>query len=119
MEWDILREGFLLTFSFKDGFARIDEALHEIKEIIFITLPEPMQWAQLDWSTLLCHALECYNVTVEEEDEYPRNINIPDVEGHRKVEGPQIENPDITTSLKTEQVNIGTEAELKCANIGE
>lgn len=27
MEWDILREGFLMTFSFEDGFKSIDEAL--------------------------------------------------------------------------------------------
>lgn len=26
-KWDILREGFLLTFSFEDGFTSIDEAL--------------------------------------------------------------------------------------------
>jgi len=26
-EWDILREGFLMTFSFEDGFGSIDEAL--------------------------------------------------------------------------------------------
>lgn len=36
--------------------------------------------------------LEFYNVTTEEEDEDPRNINIPDAEGHREVEGPQIDN---------------------------
>lgn len=27
VEWDILREGFLMTFSFEDGFKCIDEAL--------------------------------------------------------------------------------------------
>lgn len=37
-EWDISKEGFLLTFSFEDGFASIDEALQEIKAIIFRTL---------------------------------------------------------------------------------
>jgi len=26
-KWDILRESFLLTFSFEDGFERIDEEL--------------------------------------------------------------------------------------------
>lgn len=26
-EWDILREGLLMTFSFEDGFESIDEAL--------------------------------------------------------------------------------------------
>ena len=76
-EWDILREGFLLTFSFEHGFASIDEALQEIKAVIFITSQEPMEWTQPDWSTQQRHALECYNVTAEEEDEDPRSINIP------------------------------------------
>eukprot|EP00253_Pinus_taeda_P035509 PITA_35509 len=70
-------------------------------------------------TTQLCHALECYNVTTEEEDEDPRNINILEIEGHHEVEGPQIGNPDITTPLKTRQVNIGTEAEPKFAKIGD
>jgi len=26
-EWNVLKEGFLLTFSFEDGFSSIDEAL--------------------------------------------------------------------------------------------
>jgi len=26
-EWDVLRKGFLMTFSFEDGFESIDEAL--------------------------------------------------------------------------------------------
>lgn len=56
-------------------------------------------------------------MTPEEEDEDPRNINIPEVEGNRKVEGLQIENPDITALLKTKQLNIGTEAEPKLENI--
>ncbi len=40
------------------------------------------------WSTQLHHGLENYNMTVEEDDEDPRNINIPEAEGHREVEGP-------------------------------
>ena len=72
---------------------------------------------QPDWSTQLCHALECYNMTTEGEDEDPKNINIPEAEGDRKVEGLQIENLDITMSLKTRQVNIGTKAELNFAKI--
>jgi len=58
-------------------------------------------------------------VAVEEEDEDSRKINIPETEGHCKVEGPQIENPNITASLKTRHVNIGTEVEPKFAKIGD
>jgi len=38
---------------------------------------------QPDWTTQLNHALECYNVTSEEEHEYPRKINILKTKGHR------------------------------------
>ncbi len=62
-EWDVLKEGFLLTFSFEYDFASIDEALQEVKVVIFGMSIEPMEWTQPDWSTQLRHALECYNVT--------------------------------------------------------
>jgi len=47
-EWDVLKEGFLLTFSFEDGFTSIDEALQEIKVVIFRMPTEPWEWTQLD-----------------------------------------------------------------------
>lgn len=47
-------------------------------------------------------------MTTEEEEGDPRNINIPEAEGHREVEGSQIENPYMIVPLKTRQVNIGT-----------
>lgn len=58
-------------------------------------------------------------MTTEGEDEDPMNINIPKEEGHHEVEGPQIENPDITMPLKTRQVNIDIEAKPKFAKIGD
>lgn len=76
MEQDILREGFLLTFIFEDSFVSIEEALQEIKALIFSTSEEPLEWFHPDWSTQLHHVLEFYNVTAEEEDKDLRNINI-------------------------------------------
>lgn len=38
-DWDILKEGFLLNFSFEDAFECIDEELQEIKVVIF-KIPE-------------------------------------------------------------------------------
>lgn len=58
-------------------------------------------------------------MTVEEEEDNMRNITIPETEGHHEVEGPQIENPNITVALKMRQVNIGTEAEPKFVKIGD
>lgn len=77
VEWDILKESFLLTFSFKDGFEFIDEELQEIKDAIFKIREEHVAWVQGDWSMKLRHVLECYNVTIEEGKEDPRNTNIP------------------------------------------
>jgi len=48
VEWDSLRESFLLTFSFEDGFECIDETLQEIKAAIFRTSEEPVEWVQPD-----------------------------------------------------------------------
>lgn len=61
--------------------------------------------------------LECYNVTIEEGKDDPRNINIPESEGYHEVEEPKVEILDIVEPLKTKQVNIGTEAQLKFAKI--
>lgn len=118
-EWDILYKRFIMMFSFKDGFDCIDEALKEVKVVIFRILQDPLDLIQLYWTTQLSHALECYNVTVEEEDEDPPKINIPKTKGHHEVEGLQIKNPDITVPLKNKQVNIGTEAEPKFVKIGD
>lgn len=70
-EWDVLRESFLSTLSFEDGFKIIDEAMQEIKAAIFIMLKEPIEWTQPDWCTKLCHVLECYNVIGEVEEDDP------------------------------------------------
>lgn len=100
-KWDVMKETFLLTFSFEDGFECIDEALQEIKAEIFRMPKEPTAWVQLDWSTQLHHALECYNVTMEEGEEDPKNNSILESEGLREVEGPKVEVSDITKPLKT------------------
>ena len=65
-----------MTFSIEDGFKCIDEALQEVKAMIFRIPQDPSDLIQPDWTTQLCHALECYNVTAKEEEEDPRNINI-------------------------------------------
>ena len=70
-ERDILRESFLLTFNFENGFECIDEALQELKANNFRAPVELVQWVQTDLSTQLCHVLECYNVTMKEGNEDP------------------------------------------------
>lgn len=45
-DWDILREGFMMTFSFEDGFDNIDEALQEVKATIFKIPQDPLNLIQ-------------------------------------------------------------------------
>lgn len=99
-KWGVLRDIFLLMFSFEDEFESINEVLQKIKEAIFRTPKELVEWTQPDWSTQLRHALECYNVTTKEEDDL-WNITIPKTKGQCDVEGPKVENPDILGHLKT------------------
>ena len=51
-----------------------------------------------DWAMQLETALECYNLGVDE-DEEPRNINIPESQGTREVQGPELEHPEITKKV--------------------
>ena len=60
-----------MTFNFEDGFRSINEALQEVKATIFRIPQDPLELVQLDWSTQLHHVLECYNMTIEGEDEDP------------------------------------------------
>ena len=103
-ERDIIREGFMMTFSFEDMFDCIEEALHEVKSTIFRIPHDPVDLAQPEWATQMSCTLECYNVIAKDEDEDPQKINIPQMEGHCEVQGPQIENPDITAPVNTKQV---------------
>ncbi len=41
------------------------------------------------------YALECYNFIVEDKDEDPCNMNIPESEGEHNVQGLDIEIPEV------------------------
>ena len=85
-EWDILHEGFPLTFIFEDHWWDIfDDVLQAVKVAIFKVPYEIMEVLQLEWATQLSCALECYNVNIEEDDKDPWKINIPAIEGCREV----------------------------------
>jgi hypothetical protein len=65
--------------------------------------------------------LPCYHVTEEEDptEDNPRDINIPEVEGEREVEGPKLESEYYAAPLKIKKVNIGTTENPKIASIGD
>ena len=77
--------------------------------------------AQPEWVIQLEEALECYNFAskLEEEDEDPCNINIPESEGTRDVDGPKLETLAITEPIKIKNINIGIDTEPKFASIGD
>ena len=58
-------------------------------------------------------------MTTEEGEEDPRNISIPESEGHHEVTRLKVEFPNISKPLKTKQVNIGLEVQPNFANKGE
>jgi len=74
VNWENLVEGFRITFNFEDDFPCIESTLHTIRDTIFGNATS-LTWQQPDWITQLEHALECYNIIIEE-DEDLRNIDI-------------------------------------------
>jgi hypothetical protein len=58
----------------------------------------------------------CYNINVDTVDD-PRKVNIVKTEGHRDVEGWEVELLFIGQSIKTKKFNIGTEETPKIANV--
>ena len=63
--------------------------------------------------------MECYNFIADEEEEDPRNVNIPELEGSYDVQGPELELPKIIEKVKIKKINIGIEADPKFASIGD
>ena len=82
--WPLMIDNFLLTFAFESEYPSVYQALQVIKSKIFedCTISES---AQPEWAIQLKEALECYNFASKpgEEDEDPRNTNIPESEGTR------------------------------------
>jgi hypothetical protein len=64
--------------------------------------------------------LNCYNVAEEDqENEDPKNLQIPETEGEHAVERPELESMIYANPLITRKVNIGTKDMPKFFNIGD
>ena len=74
--WSLLIEGFQLTFSFESEYPEIDDALEVIRMKLFDDF-SLLIFNQLEWATQMENVVECYNFAVDEEEEYPHNMNIP------------------------------------------
>lgn len=116
VSWANLAYSFVLTFSINDVCPALDAAIRLIHTRVFDD--EEVTEYQPDWKEQEANAVECYNLSIEDEDD-PRNINIPKSEGHCEVHGPAVELPEATQPLKTRKVNIGSEEEPKFATIGD
>ena len=74
-------------------YPSVDDAL-ELVHIKIANDPLPIS-IETDWTVQTKNAKECYNFTIDEDDD-PRNINIPESEGSRAVVGPTLDFPEIT-----------------------
>ena len=70
-------------------------------------------------TTAVHHFMECYNITGETNDDDPLDINIPESEGMRIVEGVGISSDQFLSPLKIKKVNISSSKNPKFANIGD
>jgi hypothetical protein len=71
-------------------------------------------------STTVHEIIECYNVTEEDqEEEYPRKVQLPETEGECTVEGPKLESNAYVKTLRVFKVNIGTKDKPNFVNIGD
>ena len=57
----------------------MEDALGVIGMYMLDDCPSPPAYQQ-DWAAQMETAMECYNFTTEEDDD-PRNVNIPELEG--------------------------------------
>ena len=69
----------MLTFSINEDFPVLDAAIRLIHTKVFDDKETAKH--QLYWKEQEANAVECYNLTIDEDDD-PCNINIPESEGH-------------------------------------
>ena len=106
VSWDSLVDSFVLTFSINEVCPALDVAIRLIHTKVFDD--REIAEYQPDWKAQEGNAVECYNLAIDEDDD-PRNINIPESKGQCEVHGPAVKAPEVTQPLKTRKVNIGSE----------
>ena len=116
VSWDCLVDNFVLTFSTNEVFPALDAAIRLIHSKVFDD--QEIAEYQPDWKAQEANAVECYNLAIDKDDD-PRNINIPESEGHCEVHGPAVEALKVTQPLKMWTVNIGSEENPNYATIGD
>ena len=116
VSWECLVDSFVLTFSTNEVFLALDVAIRLIHMKVFDD-QEIVEY-QPDWKIQEAHAVECYNLAIDEDDDL-HNVAIPESKGYCEVHGPAVEAPEVTQPLKTRTINIGSEEQPKYATIGD
>ena len=80
--WYTLTDNLYLTFEYQSEHPLVDEAL-ELVRLKIAEDPLPI-CTQLDWTTQVENARECYNFTIDE-DENPRNIISQSLKEHAQL----------------------------------
>jgi len=118
----MLLKEFICTFDGETDrqFPAIDSALQVVMRMIW---SEPIKKHEVEEEKMVKQAMVCYKLAIEEGDAEDHNeelhhIEIPETIGERDVQGPKLQNLDITQPLQITQVNIGTEDQPKFAKIG-
>ena len=73
----------------------------------------------LAWDAQMQDIVNCRNFLIEDNEDDPRNFNIPKSEGECVVAGPSLGMVDVTKPIKLKEVNIGIEEQPKLAKIGD
>ena len=104
-EWEEFAQKFTYTFQFAYEQPIVDIALKTIKEKIFAEIPLEIMYSQAcaadshQCCEIVQHWMTCYNLFGDPDDNLT-NINIPESEGSREVEGSDISSEQFIKPLK-------------------
>lgn len=92
------------------GTESLDEALQDIDALVFDESRLCVAHGAPTWETQMRDIVNCRNLSIEECDDDPRNLFIPELEGECAIARPPLQTVDVTKPLKLREVNIGMEA---------
>jgi hypothetical protein len=122
-EWEELTQNFKVTFSFEVESPLVDASLQVIRSNIFMEddhMGMIPQAVHVEASATVREMLACYNIIEADQDEEdPRNVQVPETEGERAVEGPELKTDVYVKPLRVCKVNIGMTKNPKFVNIGD
>ena len=101
--WEELTVSFSHNFSFLNDDSIIHSALQHIRNIVLEIVPVALP-AGLQETPVMTLLTKCHNVTRDPDDDDTLDINIPESEGMREVEGLGISSDQFLNPLKVKKV---------------